>query len=127
METMKKIIIAEDDPILAKLLNQKFKSEGWTVTVVHDGVMTLAKLKNEKFNLLLLDLLMPVKDGWQVLKEMKEQGIKTPVVVLTNVNTREDLQKAYELGAEEVFLKIQSTLEDLVTIANRHEDIEDNK
>lgn len=123
---MKKILIAEDEPILAKLLKDKFEADGWNVAMSFDGAVTLSKLKNEKFNRLLLDLIMPVKDGWQVLKEMKEQGINTPVVVLTNLNSQEDLQRALELGAKECFLKIQNSLADLLGIAKRYEKFENN-
>ena len=71
-------------------------------------------MAKEKFDLILLDLIMPVMDGFELLEKMKERGLKTPVIVLTNLGQTEDAKKAKELGAVDYFIKSNTAIADVV-------------
>ena len=68
---MKKILIAEDEDVLLNVFKDRFESEGWRVSTAKDGIETIKAINKSKFDLVLLDLLMPKKDGFEVLKEVR--------------------------------------------------------
>lgn len=111
----KKILIAEDELPIASALKLKLEHSGYSVTPVSNGEDAIRKLKDLKFDLLILDLMMPKLDGFGVLEQMKKNGIKTPVIVATNLSQPEDEAKAKELGATDFFVKSNVPLSDLVT------------
>ncbi len=102
-----KILIAEDDSFLAQMYSEKLEAEGFQVVLATNGVEAIDKMKLEKPELILLDLLMPKKDGFEVLKEkMTDMAIKNiPVIVLTNLSQNEDIKKCYDLGARDFMIK----------------------
>lgn len=102
-----KILIAEDDSFLAQMYSEKLEAEGFQVVLATNGVEAIDKMKLEKPELILLDLLMPKKDGFEVLKEkMTDISIKNiPVIVLTNLSQNEDIKKCYDLGARDFMIK----------------------
>ncbi|MCX6723243.1 MAG: response regulator, partial [Candidatus Staskawiczbacteria bacterium] len=81
-----KILIAEDERAIAGALNLKLNHEGFESKVALNGREAMDNLQNEKFDLLILDLMMPQLDGYGVLTEMKEKGIKIPVIVASNLS-----------------------------------------
>src|SRR3989304_5195893 len=101
MDNTKTILIAEDEKAYRTVLQNKLQSAGVNVLLAEDGEQALKVINETKPGLVLLDLMMPVKDGFEVLKEIKEEnlapGIK--VVVLSNLGQGEDIEKAKELGA----------------------------
>jgi two-component system, OmpR family, alkaline phosphatase synthesis response regulator PhoP len=101
----KKILVAEDERPMAHALELKISKAGFDVRVAYDGEEAISMLEKEKFNLVLLDLMMPKKDGFSVLIEMREKGINVPVIVSTNLSQEEDIKKAKELGADDYFVK----------------------
>lgn len=114
---MSKILIVEDDSSISEMYKIKFESEGFVVSLAPDGEEGLKKAKAEGPDLILLDVLMPKKDGTETLIELKKDPITKdiPVIFLTNLGGRnEDLTAARELGAEDLVVKAQTTPSEVV-------------
>ena len=120
---MKKILIAEDEEILLNVLKYRFEAEGWEVTITKDGVEAIEAIKKSKLDLVLLDLLMPKKNGFEVLKEvMDNPELKNlPIIVLSNLGGDEDIKKALALGAKDYFVKTQHPMSEVVEKAKKYE------
>ena len=116
---MKKILLVEDSPSLSRALEAKLKKEGFGVTKAPNGQKGLGLIKQESFGLVVLDLNMPLKNGVEVLKEMQKSGNSTPVVVLTNFSRHEQLEQLKSFGVVNYFLKIETSLADLVNFINK--------
>lgn len=101
----KKILIAEDEKPMAHALELKLSKAGFDTSVVFDGEEAMSALEKENFDLVLLDLMMPKKDGFLVLAEMRKKGMNIPVIISTNLSQGEDIKKARELGANDYFVK----------------------
>jgi len=110
----KKILIAEDEKPMAHALDLKLKHSGFETKVVFDGQEALEAIKAEKFDLILLDLMMPKKDGFAVLTEMKNQQNTTPVIVLSNLSQAEDEERAKKMGAKDYFIKTDIPLTEII-------------
>ncbi|MDP3973688.1 MAG: response regulator [Candidatus Daviesbacteria bacterium] len=117
---MKKILIVEDEKALARVMSLKLNSAGYSTSVVFSGEESLAVLSKESFDLIILDLVMPKKDGFFVLSEISRQGIKTPVIVASNLSQKEDIEKAKKLGAVDYFIKSDVTLVEIVNKVKQH-------
>lgn len=106
-ETLGKILLAEDDKFLSTALGDKLTREGFAVIKAVNGREASAKIKNERPDLVLLDLIMPQKTGFEVLADMKldrlTKGI--PVIVLSNLGQEADIKKAKDLGANDYLVK----------------------
>jgi len=113
---MKKILIIDDSPALLELYEYNLKAAGFVAEKAEDGKEGLQKTKEGKPDLVILDLLMPGKDGFDYLREKNgDEEIKNiPVVVLTNLDGKEDIEKARELGAIGYCVKYQNTAEEMV-------------
>jgi len=99
--TNKRVLIVDDEEVIRKYLNLQLNKWGFDVIEAEDGVQASLKLENEDFDLIISDILMPNKDGWELLKELK-MNPKTkdiPVILLTAKNKADDMFKGYELGA----------------------------
>jgi CheY-like chemotaxis protein len=103
----KKILIVEDDPFLSEMYATKLELEEFTVVLATNGDEALDKMKLDKPDIVLLDLIMPQKDGFEVLREKSvNQEIKDiPVIVLTNLSQKEQIKQCYELGAKDFLIK----------------------
>lgn len=113
---MKKILFIEDEPHLQKAVGEILEQEGFNIFAALDGEKGLELAKKEKPDLILLDLILPKKDGFEVLKGLKEDK-KTkdiPVIVLTNLEGVGDVEKVLELGATTYLVKANYQLEDVV-------------
>lgn len=110
----KKILIIEDEKPMAQLLKSTLEHEGFVVKNTINGKEGLLLLSKETFNLILLDLVIPRVDGFEVLKELKEKKITTPIMVLTNLGQSEDEKKARDLGALEFFIKADISMTDII-------------
>jgi len=109
------VLIAEDEELTAKALQNKITSHGCNVTLCSDGAKALEELSNKEFDVVLLDLKMPNKDGFQVLEGKKDtQNKDAPVYVLTNLGDDENSEKAKKLGARKVFVKSKHQLKDII-------------
>lgn len=112
----KKILIVEDESSLHRALSEYLQMEGFDVLNAIDGQAGIDMAKSSKPDLVLLDIILPKKDGYQVLTEIKN-GKSTkniPVVLLTNLESPEDIQKAFEKGATTYLVKSSYKLEDVV-------------
>jgi len=110
----KKILVVEDERAIAKAMELKLKSSGFEAMVAFDGLEALKILKKEKFDLIIIDLVMPRLDGFGTLEEIKKMKIKTPVVVSSNLNQEEDMIRAKELGVADFFVKSNIPISKLV-------------
>lgn len=116
MATNKKVLIVEDEQTLLKLLQKSLETEGIDVLVALDGEKGVRLARKEKPNLILLDIILPKKSGFDVLEELKSDP-KTkniPVVVLTNLSEVTDVEKVLELGAVTYLIKSNYKLEEIV-------------
>ncbi|MDX1607852.1 MAG: response regulator [Candidatus Spechtbacterales bacterium] len=112
----KKILFAEDEETLQKAMKQRLTEEGYEVLVAHDGETAIEMAKKEKPDLVLLDLILPKKDGFEVLEEMKadEKLNDIPVVVLTNLETNRDIQRVLDAGATTYLVKANYEIDDVL-------------
>lgn len=109
------ILIVDDDVHLARLLEMSFGKAGAAVEVRHDGKAALDALGAKKFDAVLLDLLMPEKDGFHVLEERRGTvNTETPVYIVTNLGQDDSLSRALALGAVKCFVKSQTSPQDVV-------------
>ena len=113
---MKKILFIEDESALQKTFGDILKNKGYEVIKALDGESGLRSAKKERPDLILLDLILPKMDGFEVLKGLKasEETKNIPVIILTNLEETEDIQKALELGATTYLVKSSYTLEEVV-------------
>ncbi len=117
VESMKKkILIVEDDRSLQNALVEMIGRENFEVTSAFDGEEAMEKLKEEKPDLILLDIILPKKNGYEVLEEIKKgEEIKNiPVLILTNLEDIDDVQKALDLGATTFMVKSDFSLKDVL-------------
>lgn len=110
----KKILVADDEKAIARALALKLTSAGFIVEVAVNGVEAIERIKANKFDIIILDLIMPEKDGFAVLEYMKENKIKTPVLVASNLSQDDDLKRAKELGAVSYFIKSNVPIQEII-------------
>lgn len=115
----KRVLIVEDEHPLAHALELKLGHEGYETVVAATGTAGLKAAQDENFDLILLDVILPEIDGFSVLKQLREKGAKTPVVILSNLGQDEDRAKAKELGAVEYLVKSNAPLADIVAVVKR--------
>ena len=114
---MKKILFIEDESALQKTFRDVLEKEGYQMVSALDGENGLELAKSQKPDLILLDLILPKKNGFEVLEELKKDDStrEIPVIVLTNLEDIESVEKAIELGATTYLVKAQYTLEEVIT------------
>lgn len=109
MNTMekKKILVVEDDSVLRDVLIEKLGKSGYMVTGAEDGEVAMEEMKKEKPDLVLLDILMPKKNGMEVMEEMsKDDLLKTiPIIVVSNSGQPVEIDRAKRLGARDFLIK----------------------
>lgn len=112
----KNILIIEDDKFLRELIAQKLVNEGYKISEAVDGEEGLEKIKKEKPDLILLDLILPGIDGFAVLIEMKENPavVQIPVIILSNLGQRDDIEKGLKLGATDYLIKAHFTPAEII-------------
>jgi DNA-binding response OmpR family regulator len=103
----RKILIVEDDRFLRELMVRKLKMENFEVVEAEDGAEGLKKIKEEKPDLVLLDLILPEMDGFEVLEQKrKDEEIKDiPVIILSNLGQKEEIDRGLQLGAKDYLVK----------------------
>ena len=112
---MKKILFVEDEPTLQKTLGDFLKKSGYEIISALDGEEGIRKVEDEKPDLILLDLILPKMEGFDILRKLK-LDLKTkdiPVIILTNLESANDIEKAIELGATTYLVKTQYSLEEV--------------
>jgi DNA-binding response OmpR family regulator len=116
-----KILIMEDEPILSQALSIELKSYGYTVLTADNGLDGLKIFYKEKPSLVLLDLLMPKKNGYEVLEELKSKKLHhdVPIIVLSNLGQDEEKKRALALGAKYFFIKSSIDLGELTAFIKK--------
>ncbi len=111
-----KILIIEDEPFLRRIVSDQLKENGYLVEEALDGEEGLKKIQERKFDLILLDLLLPGMDGFEVLDRLKKEGMlsKIPVLILSNLGQKEEVEKGLALGAKDYLIKAHVTPEEIV-------------
>lgn len=115
----KRILIVEDEKPMARALALKFGALGCETKLASDGEEALQLLGSKRFDLIILDLVMPKLDGFDFLKKMGPKTKKIPVIVLSNLSQEEDAKKARELGAKEFFVKSEMRIVDIASIVKK--------
>lgn len=112
----KKILIIEDDKFLRQLIVQKLSNEGYETAEAVDGEEGLKKIQEEKPDLVLLDLILPGMDGFEVLTraQEKEELSRIPVIILSNLGQREDVERGLNLGARDYLIKAHFTPKEII-------------
>ena len=110
-----KILIIDDERAIAHALELKLSIAGYETVVASNGESAVAYLEKEKFNLILLDLIMPKFDGFSVLEFINRNRIKTPVIVLSNLSQQDDEKRAKEMGVKEFFIKSNITIAEVIS------------
>lgn len=120
-----KVLIIEDDPLLSNLLSIRFTKSRVPFRFCHDGIKALEELKEFKPSLVILDIMLPGKNGLDVLKEMRDlpEFQETPVIVFTNKDDDNDRKLANALGAKDFLVKATTNLNDLIKLTlDKHVD-----
>lgn len=114
--TEKKIILIEDDPFLRNLMLTKLQKDGFDVVEAFDGEDGLSKINELRPALILLDLILPGINGFEVLQQLKSNQSTSmiPVIILSNLGSRTDVEKGLKLGAYDFMIKAHFTPEEIV-------------
>ena len=99
------VLIAEDEQAMAELLESALAEEGHSVTLAAAGDLALSLAASSRFDLMILDLMLPVMDGFRVAQRLRSQGIRTPILVLTARDHTADVVKALDSGADDYLTK----------------------
>lgn len=115
-EPAKKVMLIEDDRFLSSLIKTRLEKDGLSVIQSFDGDDAIKRLPEERPNLVILDLIMPKVNGFEVLKGISLMpGLeRTPVVIVSNLAQDSDIEKAQQLGAKAYFVKVKISIDDLI-------------
>jgi DNA-binding response OmpR family regulator len=100
-----RILIVEDEPGIAFALESDLQTEGYEVAVVDDGAAAVVRARSEPFDLILLDVMLPSKDGFEVCRELRRGGLKTPIILLTAKTQEAEKILGLDLGADDYVTK----------------------
>lgn len=117
MEKKKKILFIEDERHFQEMLDVIFKAEGFETISAYDGVDGVRMAEEEKPDIILSDLVLPKKDGFNVINELKNNPniSNIPVIILTNLEESQNIEKVISSGAKMYLVKANYTLDDIVT------------
>jgi len=108
---MKKILLVEDDPFLIDIYTTKLKKVGFEVCVSRDGESALQLIEKERPDLVLLDIVLPHIDGWEILRKIKnnEKLKDIKIIILSNLGQKHEVEKGLKLGATKYLIKAHYT------------------
>jgi len=111
-----KVLLVEDDSFLSSLLRLKLEKSNYEVTHAADGQQALDILVNLKPDLILLDLILPKKNGFEVLEAIRQNPLteKLPVIIISNLGQESDVTRGKSLGIIDYFIKAKLSIDDLV-------------
>jgi two-component system phosphate regulon response regulator PhoB/two-component system alkaline phosphatase synthesis response regulator PhoP len=121
-EHKKRILIIEDDEHVSKVYEMKFSKEGYNTVLVVNGERAVEKVTSEKPDLIILDLMVPKKDGFAILEEIKKNPstASIPVLVLSNLGGKGDQERALGLGANDYMIKVENSMQDVIERAKKY-------
>lgn len=119
---MNHVLIVEDEDFLVRALKDNLISEGYSVSVAMDGEAVFTEIAKKKPALILLDLLLPKKNGFDVLKELKANPELhlIPVIILSNLGEDSEIKRGLELGASDYFVKSQHPIQEVIGKAEEY-------
>ncbi|HLC49152.1 MAG TPA: response regulator [Candidatus Andersenbacteria bacterium] len=122
MNTKKKILIIEDEKILGDILLNKLNTEGYEASWELNGISGLESMRSSKPDLVLLDIVMPEKDGYEVLEEVhKDQTLNTiPIIIISNSGQPIELKRILELGAKDYIVKADFSLDEILVKVRKY-------
>lgn len=112
----KKIFLVEDDPFLSALLKSRLTKEGFDLIHVKDGEEAINLLRDIKPDIILMDIILPRKSGFEVMEELRAdpQISSAPIMIISNLGQDSDIQRGKELGAVEYFVKAKISIDELI-------------
>ncbi|MBI3589412.1 MAG: response regulator [Candidatus Liptonbacteria bacterium] len=113
----KKVLVIEDDRFLSSLMKARLEKEGFSTLQAFDGEEAFGILKQNKPDLIILDLIMPKVSGFELLENISVDPYisKIPVMILSNLGQDSDIEKVKRLGATKYFVKVKTSIDDLIT------------
>lgn len=113
---MAKVLVAEDNKYLRQAYISKLLKEGFETEIVEDGKAVMERVKSFKPDILILDIILPQRNGLDILKELKETPVlnKIPVIITSNLDKNEDVKKGLEIGADDYLVKTEVSMDDIV-------------
>lgn len=100
-----RVLLIEDELKVAQFVARGLEEEGYSVETAHDGKVGLQRIHEENYDILLLDLMIPEIDGLQLLKQIRSEGIDTPVLIITAKSAKEDVVKGLDTGSDDYLTK----------------------
>jgi DNA-binding response OmpR family regulator len=118
----KKILVIEDDTFLAKMLVRALEATGNDIAIATTGEDGLRRVESNGYDLVLLDIMLPDIDGFEILQKMRSKDAtkKTPVIIMSNLGQPEDIDRGKQLGATDYVVKSDLSLDDVVAKANQY-------
>lgn len=112
----KKILVGEDDKNYSNIFRLKLEKEGYIVFIAGNGKEVLEIAKREEPHLILLDIIMPIQNGFDTLKILKSDAnlLHIPVIMVSNLGQDEDVKKAQKLGASDYLIKANTSIQEMV-------------
>lgn len=116
------IILADDDVAFANLYKMSLVEQNWDVEIVKNGQEALDLMKKRKPDLLLLDLDMPIKSGFNVLEEMKDDPMLSQIITIVMTNSGDDVAvlRAIEFGAKNYVVKVDTSIDKMIEIIKKY-------
>ena len=108
------ILIAEDDAVLREVYTKKFTLSGHTIRTAENGEQAIAEIQKKQPDILILDINMPVVDGFGVLQKFPKENRPFPVIMLTNFGDEKNRERGKEFGADDYFIKSEMTIRKLL-------------
>lgn len=111
-----KVLLVDDDEFLLDMYSVKFKEAGFDLDIASSGTEALEKIKHTPYDVILLDIIMPQLDGFEVLQQMKKDNLqgKSIVIILSNLGQKEDIERGMYLGAQDYVIKAHFTPREVV-------------
>ncbi len=123
---MKKILIIEDEPNIRELVRYNLKTNGYECVSAEDGIMGITMVHREKPDLVLLDIMLPEKSGFDICRELREEGNNTPIIMMTAKTEESDKVLGLEYGADDYISKpfgIREMLARIKAVLRRYESV----
>ncbi|MDQ5981423.1 MAG: hypothetical protein QG570_170 [Patescibacteria group bacterium] len=122
LRKVKRILIVDDNEFFAKVIKSELLNHGYEVDIVYNGEQALDFLKHTQVDLILLDIIMPIKDGFETMEEIKKNELtkNISVVFFSNLGQAEDIQKAMNMGAQSYIVKKDFSLKEVMDNIETH-------